>query len=142
MSAHPVVVIGAGPIGLAAAAHLTEAGTPVLVLERGHSAGSAVAQWNHVRLFSPWSEIVDPAAARLLEPTGWRAPDGSAYATGREWVEKYLVPLAAVLGHGRTLPSLTFRCRDCNSTDCEVMPYEDDRDRVNKKRVIWRPVKE
>ena len=50
--------------------------------------------------------------------------------------------LAGVLGHGRTFQSLTFRCRDCNSKDCEVMPYEDDRDRVNKKRVIWRPVRE
>ncbi|OZF50616.1 NAD(P)-binding domain-containing protein [Rhodococcus sp. 14-2470-1a] len=98
MSAHPVVAIGAGPIGLAAAAHLTDAGTSVLVLERGRSAGSAVAQWNHVRLFSPWSEIVDPAAARLLEPTGWSAPDGNGYPTGSEWVEKYLAPLAAALG--------------------------------------------
>jgi len=50
--------------------------------------------------------------------------------------------LASVFGHGRTFESLTFRCRDCNSRDCDVMPYEDDRDRVNKKRVIWRPVRE
>lgn len=49
--------------------------------------------------------------------------------------------LAAVLGHGRVFESLTFRCRDCNSTDCEVMPFEDDRDRVNKKRIIWRPMR-
>ncbi|MBY6413302.1 NAD(P)-binding domain-containing protein [Rhodococcus sp. BP-252] len=98
MSEHPVVVIGAGPIGLAAAAHLRETGSDALVLERGPSAGSAVAQWNHVRLFSPWSEVVDPAAARLLAATGWTAPDGDSYATGREWVESYLAPLAAALG--------------------------------------------
>lgn len=98
MSEHPVVVIGAGPIGLAAAAHLTETGSDVVVLERGSSAGSAVAQWNHVRLFSPWSEVVDPAAGRLLATTGWTMPDGDSYATGREWVESYLAPLAVALG--------------------------------------------
>ncbi|MBJ7352146.1 MAG: FAD-binding oxidoreductase, partial [Rhodococcus sp.] len=89
MNEYPVVVIGAGPIGLAAAAHLTETGSAVVVLECGPSAGAAVSGWNHVRLFSPWSEVVDPAAARLLEPTGWTEPDGETYATGREWVEQY-----------------------------------------------------
>lgn len=105
MSEHPVVVVGAGPVGLAAAAHLTEHAVPVLVLERGSSAGSAVAQWNHVRLFSPWSEIVDPAAARLLTEAGWTAPDSDGYATGREWVENYLTPLASVLGNSVRLNS-------------------------------------
>ena len=98
MTEHPVVVVGAGPIGLAAAAHLTQTGSDVVILERGPSAGSAVAQWNHVRLFSPWSEVIDPAAARILEPTGWVAPERDSYATGREWVENYLAPLAAALG--------------------------------------------
>lgn len=98
MSEYPVVVIGAGPVGLAAAAHLTEHAVPVRVFERGPTAGSAVAQWNHVRLFSPWSEVIDPAAARLLAAAGWTAPDGAGYPTGREWVESYLTPLASALG--------------------------------------------
>ena len=50
MTEYPVVGIGAGPIGLAAAAHLSENGSAVVVLERGTSAGAAVSQWNHVRL--------------------------------------------------------------------------------------------
>jgi thioredoxin reductase len=98
MSELPVVVIGAGPVGLAAAAQLRERGLRPLVLERGERAGAAVADWNHVRLFSPWSELVDPAAARLLEPTGWTRPDADSYPTGLEWAERYLRPLAAVLG--------------------------------------------
>lgn len=98
MNELPVVVVGAGPVGLAAAAQLRERGLRPLVLERGERAGAAVAEWNHVRLFSPWSELVDPAAARLLEPTGWERPDDGAYPTGLEWAQRYLRPLADALG--------------------------------------------
>ena len=91
----PVVVVGAGPVGLAAAAHLLERGIEPLVLEAGGSAGSAVAAWGHVRLFSPWRYDVDAAARRLLEATGWTAPDPDALPTGAELVERYLTPLAA-----------------------------------------------
>jgi cation diffusion facilitator CzcD-associated flavoprotein CzcO len=94
----PVVVVGAGPAGLAAAANLVERGLPVLVLEQGPTAGHAVSQWGHVRLFSSWSELVAEPAARLLEPTGWKRPAPAHYPLGREWVEEYLQPLAAVLG--------------------------------------------
>lgn len=97
MSELPVVVIGAGPLGLAAAAHLLERELTPLVVEAGDSAGSAIAQWGHVRTFSPWPELVDPAAARLLEPTGWTAAD-AGYPTGREWIDEYLSPLADALG--------------------------------------------
>ena len=74
MTGLPVVVIGAGPQGLAAAAHLVERGESVVVLEAGKGPASAVAQWGHVRLFSAWPELVDPAAARLLAGSGWEAP--------------------------------------------------------------------
>ena len=92
----PVVIIGAGPQGLAAAAHLRERGVEAIVLERGERVAAAVADWGHVRLFSAWPELVDPAAARLLEPTGWRAP-ASGYPTGAEWIAGYLQPLADAL---------------------------------------------
>ncbi len=93
----PVVVIGAGPLGLAAAAHLLERGLTPLVLEAGRGPGAAIEQWAHVRTFSPWPELVDPAAARLLEPTGWVAPE-AGFPTGREWIDDYLAPLATALG--------------------------------------------
>ncbi|MGM7671499.1 FAD-dependent oxidoreductase [Microbacterium sp. A93] len=97
MSELPVVVIGAGPQGLAAAAHLAERGIEVVVVERGSGPGSAVSEWGHVRLFSAWPELTDAAARRLLETTGWNAPT-SGYPTGAKWVSDYLAPLADALG--------------------------------------------
>ncbi|MFI6549486.1 NAD(P)-binding domain-containing protein [Streptomyces prunicolor] len=94
----PVVVIGAGPAGLAAAAHLTERGITSTVLEAGPTAASAVREWSHVRLFSTWGELTDPAAEKLLAPTGWTKPDATTYPTGAAWTENYLQPLADVLG--------------------------------------------
>ncbi|WP_326601338.1 NAD(P)-binding domain-containing protein [Streptomyces sp. NBC_01799] len=94
----PVLVIGAGPVGLAAAAHLTGRGIEPLVLEAGSTAASAVREWAHVRLFSTWSEVVDPAAEKFLAPTGWIRPDGATYPSGGDWAELYLQPLADALG--------------------------------------------
>jgi thioredoxin reductase len=97
MSELPTAVIGAGPIGLAAAANLVERGRPVLVFERGTSAGAAVREWGHIRLFSPWRELIDPAASRLLADTAWTAPDADRYPTGADWAKGYLQPLADTL---------------------------------------------
>ncbi|MEU4337053.1 FAD-dependent oxidoreductase [Micromonospora lupini] len=90
----PVVVVGAGPTGLAAAAHLHERGLPFVVLEAGDTPGAAVAQWGHVRVFSPWRYNIDPAARRILDDAGWVAPDPEALPTGAELVRGYLQPLA------------------------------------------------
>ncbi|GAB2953325.1 FAD-dependent oxidoreductase [Nonomuraea fastidiosa] len=94
----PIAVIGAGPIGLAAAAHLTERGLDFVVLEAGERAGASIAQWGHVRLFSPWTYDIDPAARRLLEADGWSAPDPDWLPTGAELIDCYLAPLAKLFG--------------------------------------------
>jgi len=101
VSSLPVVVIGAGPTGLAAAAHLRARDIPAVVLEAGPSAGAAVRDWSHIRLFSPWRELVDGASVELLEATGWTPPDGDAFPTGGDWATVYLQPLADALGDVR-----------------------------------------
>jgi len=91
----PVVVIGAGPVGLAAAAHLLARGIEPLVLERGHHAGAAISAWGHTRLFSPWKHVTDAASVRLLAETGWTPQHPDAMPTGHDLVTHYLRPLAA-----------------------------------------------
>ncbi|MEV1286610.1 NAD(P)-binding domain-containing protein [Micromonospora sp. NPDC049679] len=90
----PVAVIGAGPVGLAAAAHLAERDMAFVVLEAGSETAAAVRQWGHVGLFSPWRYNIDAAARRLLEAAGWDAPDPERLPTGGQLVDAYLEPLA------------------------------------------------
>jgi thioredoxin reductase len=103
-TALPVVVIGAGPVGLAAAAHLLDRGLEPLVLEAGSQVGANIAQWRHVRLFSPWCLALDPVSVRLLEQAGWTGPAPDALPTGADLLDHYLAPLAAV-------PALASRIR-------------------------------
>lgn len=92
----PVAVIGAGPIGLAAAAHLLERGLEPLILEAGPAPAAAIEQWRHIRLFSPWQYNTDAAAARLLAAAGWESPEPSVLPTGGDLIDRYLSPLASL----------------------------------------------
>ncbi|MBE1292500.1 MAG: SidA/IucD/PvdA family monooxygenase [Rhodobacteraceae bacterium] len=87
-----VVVIGAGPVGVATAAQLLQKGLTPVLLEKGDTAGRAMLEWGHVRVFTPWKLMIDPAVVALLEGAGWDAPDGDHIPTGKEIVEEYLIP--------------------------------------------------
>ena len=65
----PVAIIGAGPVGLAAAAHLAVRGLPFVVFERGPTPATAMAEWGHVTFFSPWRYVVDDARAATARST-------------------------------------------------------------------------
>lgn len=93
----PVLVIGAGPIGLAAAANLAERGIDFTIFEAGDEVASSIRLWGHTRLFSLWRQLIDPVSRRLLEAAGWTAPvDEGRAPTGHELVDEYLTPLAAL----------------------------------------------
>lgn len=96
MNQLPIAIIGGGPVGLAAAAHLLERGARPILFEAGDVGGANVLSWGHVRMFSPWQFNVDAASVRLLERAGWRMPPADDLPTGAEWVERYLQPLAAL----------------------------------------------
>jgi len=126
-----IAVIGAGPVGLATAAHALERGLHPIVLEAGEGVGHAVRQWSHVRMFSPWSFNVDKASERLLREAGWNAPDPAHYPTGDELVEHYLEPLATrtrLKDHVRTQARVTAVARagfdKVKTTGREQAPFE------------------
>jgi hypothetical protein len=104
----PVAIIGAGPVGLAAAAHLLARGEQPLILEAGPVAGESVLAWAHVRMFSPWTYNIDPVSAELLATSGWTPPPGEEFPTGRDIVTRYLDPLAR---HPRIAPHLRVNTR-------------------------------
>jgi thioredoxin reductase len=96
LSRLPIAVVGAGPVGLAAAAELIVRGETPVVFEEGGEVGAAVREWAHVRIFSPWRYSIDPAARQLLTESGWNEPEEDGYPTGGELVDRYLAPLAAL----------------------------------------------
>jgi thioredoxin reductase len=89
------VIIGAGPVGLTAAAHLARHQMDFTVLEAGARPGASIRQWGHVRLFSPWALDVDPEAVALLAETGWTPLPAGEHPTGHDLVDRYVEPLAA-----------------------------------------------
>ena len=92
----PVAIIGAGPVGLAAAAHLVERNETPIIFEAGSEVGANIRTWQHVRMFSPWEYTVDRATVRLLEAHGWTMPPAEALPAGHDLLERYMLPFAAL----------------------------------------------
>jgi thioredoxin reductase len=107
-SSLPIAIVGAGPVGLAAAAHLHARKLPFVVLEAGPTVGHHIRAWGHVQLFSPWRYSLDRATLALLEGTGWQQPEPEGFPTGHALVEQYLVPLAE---HPAIAPQLRLNTR-------------------------------
>ncbi len=90
----PIVIIGAGPIGLATAAHLVEQNQSFILLEAGNEIAHNIRTWGHVTLFSPWRYNINKAAKSLLEGSDWIVPSLETIPTGHELIDLYLKPLA------------------------------------------------
>src|SRR5204862_235117 len=85
-----VIVIGAGPMGIAAAIGALDRGLDVVVLERDE-AGSSLRTWGATRFFSPLHMNV---SARMRELLGDAMPDPDALLTGPELADLVLAPIA------------------------------------------------
>jgi thioredoxin reductase len=105
----PVVIIGAGPIGLAAAAHVVSRDLTPLVFEAGAAVGAGIRRWWHVRMFSPWAFSIDSAAKAILKRYGWSMPNDDEYPTGHDLISEYLEPLA---GTRELAPHIRLNTRD------------------------------
>jgi thioredoxin reductase len=90
----PVAIIGGGPVGFAALAHLLERGETPILFEAGREVGANIRDWAHVRMFSPWEFTVDRATVRLLEKHGWQMPPADALPTGGDLLDRYVLPFA------------------------------------------------
>lgn len=90
----PVAVIGAGPVGLAAAAHLAVRNLPFILFEAESTVAANILSWKHIRVFSPWRYNIDKAAKQLLDSTSWQAPDDEGLPTGQELYDQYFKPLS------------------------------------------------
>lgn len=94
----PIAIIGGGPIGIAAAAHLYKNNNPFILFETGESIAAHVQSWAHVKLFSPWKYNMDKAAKAILKQNNMALPDENHLPTGKELLDEYLYPLSQVKG--------------------------------------------
>ncbi|MFF6016065.1 NAD(P)-binding domain-containing protein [Lysinibacillus fusiformis] len=93
----PIAIIGAGPIGLAAAAHLVEHKQAFILLEAGHEVAHNIRTWGHVTLFSPWRYNINKAAKAILDASDWEEPNLDTLPTGHELIDLYLKPLSNLM---------------------------------------------
>jgi thioredoxin reductase len=91
VSARRLIVIGAGPVGLAAAIEGVQRNWEVTVLEQSE-VGASVRNWGPTRFFSPLAMNLPPGAAKIING---RLPPDDALLTGPEFVEGVLMPLAS-----------------------------------------------
>lgn len=123
----PVAVLGAGPIGLAAAAHLYDRHIPFVLFEAEEFAHN-VRSWGHVSLFSPWAYTMDAVAKKILQQGGWEAPNEKFIPTGKELFDEYLQPLAQMLAehiytHHRVMAITREQTDRLKSANREQQPF-------------------
>ncbi len=96
MSQRHLAILGAGPTGLEAALAAAEKGLDFTLYEAAPAVAGHIAEWAHVRMFTPWDLNVSPRARRALEAAGREVPWGPKCPTGGELRERLLEPLAAL----------------------------------------------
>ena len=90
-----IAILGAGPIGLEAALYARFLGYDVVIFEQGRVC-EHVQRRGHARLLTPFTENSSPLglAALTAQDENFHEPEATALLTGRQWLERYLQPLA------------------------------------------------
>jgi hypothetical protein len=90
-----IAILGAGPIGLETALYARYLGYDADIYERGR-VGENVLRWGHVRMFTPFSlnRSALALAALRAQDADWDPPADAALVSGREFAERYLIPLS------------------------------------------------
>ncbi|HEX3109280.1 MAG TPA: FAD-dependent oxidoreductase [Thermoanaerobaculia bacterium] len=109
-----LVVVGAGPIGLAAATGARERGFEVTVLEAGE-VGASLRTWGATRFFTP------------LRMNVHHPIDDDALLTGPEYIDRVLVPLAAKLDVKTNTRVVSIARRGLTRTDYAGHPLRAER---------------
>ena len=107
--AKTVAIIGAGPVGLAAAAHVMERGLRRSYLRLVTISDTPCANGAMCNC-SRRGNTTSTARRVCWRTTGWNSPEPDLYPTGAEMVERYLEPLAtqaALKPHIRTSSRVT-----------------------------------
>ncbi|SHM75099.1 NAD(P)-binding domain-containing protein [Gracilibacillus kekensis] len=127
----PIAIIGGGPVGMAAAAHLVKRNKSFILIEKGKEVGPSLLQWKHVRLFSPWEYTIDRVAEELLVSHGWTSPPKEELPTGGEMVRDYLQPLAQlpeikphIITGGRVVALQRYGIDKMKTKGRETFPFE------------------
>jgi len=134
-----IIIIGAGPLGLAIAVRLFLKKRSFLVLEKGESAGANILKWGHVNLFSNWQDCVDSKSQKLLNeyiPTTYSPDD---FPTGNEFVNQYIKPLANLkqLKNNILLNSNVVNINFDNTTkDFTIIYHKNNVPRIIKSKVV------
>lgn len=93
-----VAVLGAGPIGLAAASAAAARGWDLTVYEQSSAVAGAVRDWGHVRMFTPWAMNLSPRMRDALGVPDEGCPTGHELADHLERVAALLPTGAIQLG--------------------------------------------
>lgn len=91
-----IAVLGAGPIGLEVTLYARYLGYGVELFERSGAIAANIADWGHVRLFSPFGMNATTlgVAAIAAQDGQWDCPGVEELLTGQQFWERYLRPLS------------------------------------------------
>ncbi|MFP4155684.1 MAG: diguanylate cyclase [Halothiobacillaceae bacterium] len=92
-----LLIVGAGPLGVEAAAYARRLGLDAVIVERGDRVGAGMRRCVHARMFSPWQYNHSPLGIDWLRQDGrYVSPEG--IERWRDYLTNYLEPLAEVAG--------------------------------------------